>query len=151
MSVHKIRLAGPWEWSPVDSSGECSDLTEAQTRSKRQTCQLPFQFVKDHGCLPISLVRRFHCPTGISEKTTICVALEVSRPVIQVRLNGRLVSEDSQNAVDAPGVPPETATYSQRFDVSGALKPFNELNVLLSPMESGEMAELISVNLEIRE
>ena len=48
-------------------------------------------------------------------------------------------------------MPPETATYFQRFDVSGALKPFNELDVLLSPMESGEMAELISVNLEIRE
>ena len=150
MSVHKIRLAGPWESSPVDTVVSHSGLPDAQAASIRHPCQLPFQSDKDRICSSVLLVRRFHCPTGITEKTTLFIALEVRHAVTQVRLNGSEISRASSNDVDGPVVE-SVVEPLQRFEILSPLKPFNELNVLLTPLDTANVATLVSVSLEIHE
>lgn len=144
MSLHRIRLAGPWEFQYLTETGE---IATAGTVHK---CQLPFPsepgIVADHGVL---LRRRFHEPTGIGARTTVTVTVEIQDGIPQLSLNGRILTgvEDSEfTKLASSGV-----TSQWRFDVSGLLKPYNELQVRLNPLRLEAHPRLHAAALEIRE
>lgn len=151
MSVHKIRLAGPWEWSPAHSLANCGEPQSIPTPPARQTCQLPFRLDKDRDGSQVSLIRRFHCPTGIGEKTNLVIALEVGNAVAQIRLNGEAISRVSLQGLNGQSAADTATNPLQRFEVSSPLRPFNEMNVLLTPIDVAEVAVLVSASLEIHE
>ncbi len=142
MSVHKIRLAGPWEWLPVGSPNA------AESR-ERKPCQLPFPeastpaaasaVMEATGVLqPVWLFRRFHCPTGIDESIKVLLAVELRHGVVQLQLNGADIVRHSAVA------------DSVRFDVTSSLKPFNELGILFAGDDSGShAARVVAVCLEM--
>jgi len=142
MSVHKIRLAGPWEWLPVGSSS-------AAERCERRPCQLPFpeapapdsSLAVSEGTQilqPVWLFRRFHCPTGIDESVRVLLAVEVLHGVVQLQLNG------------ADIVPHSADDVGVRFDVTSSLKPFNELGILFAADDAGsQAARVVAVCLEM--
>jgi hypothetical protein len=143
MNPHRIRLAGPWEW--------CN--SSSQSPGDRQTCQLPFSSSADNGdhpgaCGSLLLSRRFHCPTGIDSTTVVKIALEVQAGNAEAKLNGVPLEAE----VEADDIQQDAKSIRiVRFSVSGALRPFNELQVFLSRAADGVAATLVSAYLEIHQ
>lgn len=135
---HRIRLAGPWEWLP---NGQNEDGNLAI-----QTCQLPFRVSSNDGSQSNGTLRRkFHCPTGLDEKSSVIIVLECNSAA-SVSLNGQRL-----NAVTPSKLGTTVDSSPQRidFDVSNLLKPFNELCVTLSELIPDETPCLTSACLEI--
>ena len=116
MSTHTIRLAGPWELQ-VDS---CDDSTRIQ---------LPFDLPPN--CHSVSLIRRFHRPSGLTDESLVRVELEMNGFVGHVTVNGEQISatQRSGTSCSSVGVP--------GFDVTSALLPFNVLQVDLTSRMDG--------------
>jgi len=136
MSSHRIRLAGPWEWHPwPETSGSLSP-------GEVHRCQLPFPPEHDGVARDgLLLRRRFHCPTGIDVSTFVAVTVEVRHCIPDVRLNERILTPVEDRAI----------SNLWRCDVSGFLKPFNELQVRLVPIHSNLQPRLNTAALEIHE
>jgi hypothetical protein len=133
MSIHSIRLAGPWEWRSFSGTAEKSDISEFVK------CQLPFP---DASCAPpgsIVMRRRFHRPTGLDDRTTVRVALQfrgnksahsaqAMESCLQVRVNDQgvpaTVVESPENS-DSNG----EIRLQLRCDISPLLRPFNDLQI----------------------
>jgi hypothetical protein len=149
MSTHRIRLAGPWEWQPVTGSGEVATAVELQK------CLLPFPPESSAATPAVSagagilLLRRFHCPTGITANTTVAVILEIENCDPMVRLNDLIVTGVSNSALNERA--DRSIPNQWRFEVSGLLKSFNELQVRLAPLCSDSRFGLNTAALEIRE
>jgi len=114
MSVHTIRLAGPWELQ-----------TSSDATVERVT--LPHRISSGE-----ELRRKFHCPSGLTNDSTVRIVLTSTGSDIQLQLNGR-------NA-------PPVANADGQFDVSGLLQPFNALTA-----SSSKTATLTTAVLEIHE
>ena len=135
---HRIRLAGPWEWLPnlQTEDGNCAI----------QTCQLPFAVSSKVGSQSSGTLRRkFHCPTGLNEKSSVLIVIECSSEA-SVSLNGQIVNAVTPSTLGA-GV--DSAPQRIDFDVSKMLKPFNELCVCLPPLTPSQTPCLTSACLEI--
>jgi len=156
MSVHKIRLVGPWEWRPVNSSA-------AAAGAERQPCRLPFPALESPAssetvpqstaaAQPVWLFRGFHRPTGIDDSVTVLLAVEVTNGCVELQLNGVDMACHSPNTVE----PPKTSTVLEsdwvRFDVTQSLKAFNEMQILVTPDEASiPPARVVSVCLEMHD
>lgn len=135
---HRIRLAGPWEWLP---NGQTEDGNHAI-----QTFQLPFTVSSNDASQSSGTLRRkFHCPTGLNEKSIVMIVIECNSAA-SVSLNGQIV-----NAVTPSTMGSGVDLTPQRvdFDVSKLLKPFNELCVSLSQLTPSQAPCLTSACLEI--
>jgi hypothetical protein len=136
MSSHRIRLAGPWEWQPLPETNGIAST------SLVHRCQLPFPSEHDGVARDgLLLRRRFHCPTGIEVSTFVAVTLEVQHCIPDVRLNERILTPVEDRAI--PNL--------WRFEVSGFLKPFNELQVHLHALHPDSQPRLNAAGLEIHE
>jgi hypothetical protein len=71
----------------------------------------------------------------------VAVTVEVQHCIAELWLNDRILTR----------VPDGAIPTQQRFDVSGLLKPFNELQVRLVPIPSDLHPRLNSVALEIQD
>ncbi len=143
MSVHRIRLAGPWEWLPAIFPD--SGSTE-RPQAGRQACQLPFvPAAQPDRPDAVRMYRRFHQPTGMDAATKITLLIQFRGVAADVQLNG--ISLPIIASVQ------EQLTENQltRCDISGLLKAFNEVCIQISGSGDRGPAVLISVNLEIHE
>lgn len=165
MSVHRIRLAGPWHWQTSEDMSQ--PLPEAtQTRTIFDTgrtselwheCRLPFE-VPDCGDTEIvKLRRRFHRPTGIVESTQLHIALQTADLEVSLLVNGVNLTKDpeslkchnssgSKNSAEDSSVP-STVTRDRRMqehrvEISHRLSNFNELLVSARRL-SGEVPGLV--------
>lgn len=144
MSSHRIRLAGPWEWQALTETNGVAGTGEVHK------CQLPFpsepNVVAGQGIL---LRRRFHCPTGMSATTTVTVAIEIQDGIPQLTLNDRILTGVADS--EFTELASSAMTNQWRFDVSGFLKSYNELQVRLIPIRLDSLPRLHAAALEIRE
>ena len=156
MSVHRIRLVGPWEWRPVHSSS-------AARGPERQPCRLPFPALESPASSatvpqsaaavqPVWLFRRFHRPTGIDDSVIVLLAVEVVNGCVQLQLNGVDMPFHSPNMVEPPKASAVLESDWVRFDVTHSLKEFNELQILVAPDEAlTPSARVVSVCLEMHD
>ena len=141
MSVHRIRLAGPWE-----SLSHENRMTS--TCGARQPCQLPYEVTKSDGeDLGMNLFRRFHRPTGIGEFTRVCVGFEVHNLTLEVLINDGVTEVVGASAASRVN----NANEIVRTDISKLLKSFNELQIRLSCIDRQFAGRVVSVWLEIAE
>ena len=144
MSLHRIRLAGPWEWQAFTVTSGVAGIGEIHK------CQLPFPsepgIVADHGIL---LRRRFHEPTGMSAATTVTVTVEIQDGIPQLWLNDRILTGVAES--EFTELANSAMTNQWRFDVSGFLKSYNELQVHVIPLRPDSLPRLNAAALEIRE
>ena len=135
---HRIHLAGPWEWLPNGHTEEGNCVI--------QTCQLPFAVSTIDGSKCSGTLRRkFHCPTGLSEKSSVMIVIECNSEA-SVSLNGQRLKAVTPSTINS-GV--DSATQRIDFDVSKLLTPFNELCVCLLPLTPNQTPSLASACLEI--
>lgn len=148
MSVHQIRLAGPWEWHLIQEPD--GQESEAAVSSERKPCELPFGLKIPVPRQSVALFRRFHCPTGIDDSTTVAIVLALQGAAAEVLIN-RIAAPNlpGRHSESSDGVDATTL----RFDISRLLKPFNELQVLIRPTATaaGTGGVLISACLEMQE
>ena len=79
-SPHIIRLRGPWEVVGQQSVQHPRQLRLPLSASEEYLTGLD---------APITLKRRFHCPTGLEQDQRVFVAIDAVLDVIRVRLNQR--------------------------------------------------------------
>ena len=101
MSVHTIRLAGPWELHQAGSEA---------TRVK-----LPFEFPEPSDSC--RLVRKFHRPSGLTDDCDVRIVLQVSRQLITIMVNDQELQ------------PSVTGEDPCSYDVTALLQPFNSLSL----------------------
>lgn len=156
MSVHRIRLAAPWEWRPIESD-------TATPPTERRTCQLPF--ILDHQISELNaareqgsaLLRRFHKPTGITEDTRVVVSVEFQNADVVMFLNNELLIWKATETL--PAAPDDRAgsgshgrqTQVCEADISSTLRSFNELQIQLTRRSQESTAQLTQVSLLIIE
>jgi hypothetical protein len=151
MKPHQIRLAGPWEWKWVS-------VREGSSSDSRSPCQLPFDVptnISDDvdASAGVMLFRRFHCPTGIEIGTTVRVVAESTNADIQFILNQSVIAPEQPDVLKSRDhektgeqLPGQTVC-----DITRVLKPFNELQVMLTPTNQHSSPRLTAVSLMISE
>ena len=101
MSVHTIRLAGPWE------------LYQAGSEATR--VKLPFEFPKPSDSC--RLVRKFHRPSGLTDDCEVRIVLQVSQQPMTVVVNDQVLQ------------PSVTEEDTCSCDVTALLQSFNSLSL----------------------
>ena len=119
MSVHSIRLAGPWE----EQHGNADDMK----------VQLPYSLSEARES--VGLRRHFHRPSGLSEASRVRIALTAEGCPLQIAVNGQRME-------------PTIGTGENRcvFDVTDHLDSFNTLDVKItrnSPRLTAAVLEII--------
>lgn len=160
MAGHRIRLAGPWDlrnWT-TDSSPSISPTVArrfaTQNESARKSAaatrfQLPLPlnpnaFPESAQFLQPAICRRFHCPTGMSDRTEVRLIWECSVPDLVIRLNATPLGEVS--------ILRSVPSFLCSAQIRPLLQAFNELAVRLPESNSeNDLAVLFSVSLEIEE
>ena len=105
MSIHNIRLAGPWELH--------------QQGSEATRVQLPFELqTTDNTC---QLIRNFHRPSGLTDECQVHIVATTSITPLTVLVNGKLVEPSAVSK----GEQSCEATY----DATTLLKAFNSLSI----------------------
>ena len=120
--VHTIRLAGPWELHQPGAVPE--RVTLPASAGEATTGQL---------------VRKFHCPAGLEDRSRVCLQLSVSGATPHLLLNGRDIAAMETEAA--------SGTDGWRFDVTRSLSPFNVAAVQLQ--NASGQARLESATMEI--
>lgn len=110
MSLHRIRLQGPWEWT-----------TSASREPQR--VKLPDEW----GMLPVwntevQFIRRFHRPTGITSQDQLSICIPTRGLVLRLHLNQRPLEMDR-------------STGLVRANVTHQLNEHNELVVTFSSID----------------
>ncbi|RLS55027.1 MAG: hypothetical protein DWH91_10385 [Planctomycetota bacterium] len=110
MSLHRIRLQGPWEWT-----------TSASREPQR--VKLPDEW----GTLPVwnaevQFIRRFHRPTGITSQDQLYISIPTRGLVIHLHLNQMRLEIDQ-------------STGLVRANVTRPLNEHNELVVTFSAID----------------
>ncbi|MCA9062496.1 MAG: hypothetical protein KDA96_05540 [Planctomycetaceae bacterium] len=145
--THRIRLAGPWQFTVTTSGPDAiSDAVE------QQRCQLPFpadDVQRKAFSDGVILTRRFHRPTGLTAGHRVSMMFRGIHPTA-CHLNRESVDIDAICDESLPGSP------TARVDLTGCLSDFNIISVQLpagSSMEPGDLNNqcLESVWLEIDE
>jgi hypothetical protein len=104
MSIHKIRLAGPWELHK-----EGSEPTRVQ---------LPFDMPStDDTC---QLIRKFHRPSGLTDDCQVRIVVTTNTP-LAVFIN--------EEPVEPSAVSMESQSCDSAYDATALLRPFNLLSV----------------------
>ena len=145
MSVHRIRLVGPWDftWREALESGDDSDGLEIRPTKSGNTqmpCDWQALFGAAAGCATFS--RRFHRPTNLDAREQVVIVLTGVGGEGTISLNGTVMSEFTSSA------------GSVETNVTDRLMAFNVLEVCVrfSPaLESQSPGGLFApVVLEIR-
>lgn len=111
MSVHTIRLAGPWEVHEDAAAPVRVKLPHALTATA-------------------PLVRRFHRPSGLTDDCVVHIVLTSSHAGLAITVNGKpLASCDSAT---------EGEEHLCRYDVTSELQTFNTLRVMPAPEDDGQ-------------
>lgn len=150
MSVHRIRLAGPWDYRWLSDDVHCSlgdfprdiipleDATDRSGGSVKMPCDWTTLFGPRAGCA--SFKRKFHRPTNLESHERVAIQLTGVGGEGLIVLNGKTVlCFKEAKAVEV--------------DVTESLRPFNTVDVLLRfvPEAEGKIGGLYdSVFLEIR-
>ncbi len=105
MTVHRIRLRGPWLLVP-DAGTDAGGLTETETGTETaaRTVRLPAPRgeLVDGGAGRVRLSRRFHCPTNLGPDDRVSVVVHELPDGADVCLNGtRLARQSSDVAADS--------------------------------------------------
>lgn len=84
MTVHRIRLRGPWLLEPADGQ----DLPG-------RTIRLPLQWAElvECGARRVRLSRRFHRPTNLGPQDQVAVIIQDLPAEAQVGLNGTILAQ----------------------------------------------------------
>lgn len=119
MSVHRIRLIGPWEFAWRSSTG---DGAEAESGTIKMPCDWQSVFGVRGGRVAFS--RRFHRPTNLDPHEQVLIVLTGVGGNGTIRLNGDFLLEF--RAVD-----------SAEVDVTNKLQAFNllEIEIEYQPIE----------------
>ena len=105
MSIHTIRIAGPWERHTAD----------AELVRVTLPCQVP-------GDEPIcELIRKFHRPSGLTDASEVHIVFTADTASLQLRLNGR--------PVPASGSRSSASWTEVTFKVTPLLESFNSLSI----------------------
>jgi hypothetical protein len=114
MTVHRIRLRGPWELA----AAAAVQIAPRTVRLPGQCCQL-----FDPAAGRVRLSRRFHCPTNLGLDDQVSFVVEALPDGACVSLNGAsLASEgnaDERGVFPAPSLAP-TNLLTVEFDVPAA-------------------------------
>jgi hypothetical protein len=139
VSVHRIRLIGPWEFAWRSSTGDGAKIEGvAESGTIKMPCDWQSAFGSRGG--KVSFSRRFHRPTNLEPHEQVLIILTGVGGSGTIRLNGDSLLEF--RAVDSVGV-----------DVTNKLEAFNLLEVEIEhePIE-GKLGGLHApVVLEIRQ
>ena len=150
MSVHQIRLAGPWELLSVSDRAEKTDVPGTvchlpQNRGRRNRCQLPFDTSAFSSMVKnfpgrATLCRSFHQPAGLTEFTEVSLIFVVNHTPIRTFLNDRIL-EPAEMAIEISAAPdwampssestPAELWYRVCATITPLLKSFNRLIVEL--------------------
>ncbi len=169
MSVHRIRLAGPWELAVDESSGvstiaeQLSDFPEWLFSGKSEgrprpyglrRVQLPYSLeATDAFTLPENnfwLCRAFHRPNGLTDRTSVRLVVAYTGSVRRVVLNSVDLTDLTPPEPGGQTLPADTRTAV--FCITEHLQTFNRMAVCLKPAKiSSQNASLNSVTLEIEE
>lgn len=113
MSVHRIRLRGPWtyEW-----------LSPAKQESATGRVSLPLEWREVFGTEPghVRFRRIFHRPTNLEPDTHLDVVFEGIGGIANITINGELLEQH---------FPEENSSASIRCRITEHLQPSNELQV----------------------
>lgn len=171
MSIHRIRLAGPWQLrTGLDTGDEpmrskrASESSAARENRTALPCQLydadpQLPADQNSDLRPLCLCRRFHCPGGLGPETEVRVVIVATTTEVCVKVNGAAVSAvcvQSITAEDRPigSVPAAGGAELIRMEyaVQKVLQPFNEL-VLMRNSKAALLSEctILDVALEIAE
>jgi hypothetical protein len=105
MTVHTIRLAGPWE-QQTDGAGAVRIV-------------LPCCVSGDE--LPAALIRKFHRPSGLTDKSKVHIIVMVDTGSLDATLNGQPVpASDCQRS---------GSWFEVSLDVTAMLESFNALSI----------------------
>ena len=105
MTVHAIRLAGPWQRytaaaEPVRVTLPCHTPGDAQ---------------------PSSLDRKFHRPSGLTDQSEVVIVITADTASLDVTINDQQVSEEGHR---------DTGSWVEvSFRVTPLLKSFNSLSI----------------------
>ena len=105
MTVHTIRLAGPWERHMADT-----ELVRVSL-----PCHVS---ADDHACI---LIRKFHRPSGLSDECDVSLVFTTDNDSLELRLNDQPVSD--------PRIVRTGPWFRVTFSVAPLLKSFNALSV----------------------
>ncbi len=143
MTVHRIRLRGPWLLEP-DACTETAtgSETEARTETGARTVRLPASRdeLVDAGARRVRLSRRFHCPTNLGPDDRVSVVVHDLPDGADVCLNGarlgRQASDIAADSVFATSPLEPTNLLSVEFD-AGAIpttgdEPWGDVALLIS-------------------
>jgi hypothetical protein len=123
MTVHRIRLRGPWLLE-LDARSEPEAVAQIATgtTTPARTVRLPAlrDELVDAGAGRIRLSRRFHSPTNLGPDDRVSVAVQDLPTGADVRLNGtrlgRQASDSAEHAVFATSRLEPTNLLSVEFD-----------------------------------
>ena len=105
MSIHTIRLAGPWELQ--------------QKGSEPIRVQLPFELPStDDTC---QLIRKFHRPSGLTDECQVRIAVTTSYTPLTVVIN--------EEPIEPSTVSQEEHSCEATYDATTLLKAFNSLSI----------------------
>jgi hypothetical protein len=105
MSIHNIRLAGPWELH--------------QEGSEPTRVRLPFELqATDNTC---QLIRNFHRPSGLTDECQVRIVATTSITPLTVLINGK--------PVEPSAVSKEEQSCEATYDTTTLLKAFNSLSI----------------------
>jgi hypothetical protein len=105
MSVHRIRLRGPWQLQPI-----------ATGHTAPRTVRLPARWDEliDVGARRVSLSRRFHRPTNLSPVDEVSLVVDALPEGAHVSLNGTSLGSQS-------GIAPQTIFSAPQLEPSNLL------------------------------
>lgn len=133
MSVHRIRLVGPWDYQWHGPQGP-----EATSGSVKMPCEWRTLFGDVAGSATFS--RRFHRPTNLEAHERVVIVLTGVGGTGRISLNGAVATEFSSGGTEV------------EVDVTERLLAFNTLEVQIefdpSSRQSGGLYDLVV--LEIR-
>ena len=166
MPSHRIRLAGPWEFrTKAETNPAAANPAAANPAGIR--VQLPFEAAAELPGETGWLSRRFHCPVGLQDTTTIRLQIVAGRVLRRVTINGLVpdsleisVVETSAGTPSAPSPSAGAAGNSvwrergvhHAMEIRPLLRPFNLLEIEVSGgSRTGDCTWVREVWLEIVE
>ncbi|MCH2200359.1 MAG: hypothetical protein MK102_00195 [Fuerstiella sp.] len=105
MTAHTIRLAGPWEQQTEGAIAEPTVLPCCVSSDER----------------PTALIRKFHRPSGLTDKSKIHIIITVDTDSLDATLNGQPIpASDCQRS---------GSWFQISLDVTAMLESFNALSI----------------------
>ena len=156
MPSHRIRLAGPWEFRTK------AETNPAAVNPAGIRVQLPFEAAAELPGETGWLSRRFHCPGGLQDTTTIRLQILAGSVLSRVTINGLVPDSVEISVVETSAGTPSAGTAGDNvcrdlavhhaMEIRPFLRPFNLLEIEVSGgSRTGDSTRVREVWLEIAE